>query len=104
MACDEATNEPPSEVPTGKVTVKGETSTLCKADKPVGTKLTRIGEKARKDPKLVFTSLYHHISDIDNRDARYDKLLAHKRERDRWITKEEYGKRSSVEPSGPRRV
>ena len=47
-------------------------------DKPVGTNLTRIGEKARKDPKLVFTSLYHHITDIDNLRASYDKLLAHK--------------------------
>jgi len=32
----------------------------------VSTDLTRIGKKARKDRKLVFTSLYHHISDIDN--------------------------------------
>ena len=44
----------------------------------MGTNLTRIGEKARKDPKLVFTSLYHHITDIDNLRASYDKLLAHK--------------------------
>ena len=39
----------------------------------MGTNLTRIGEKARKDPKLVFTSLYHHITDIDNLRASYDK-------------------------------
>ena len=44
----------------------------------MGTDLTRIGEKARKDPELVFTSLYHHITDIDNLRASYDKLLAHK--------------------------
>ena len=43
----------------------------------MGTDLTRIGEKARKDPELVFTSLYHHITDIDNLRASYDKLLAH---------------------------
>jgi len=32
----------------------------------VGTDLTRIGEKARKERDLVFTSLYHHICDVDN--------------------------------------
>ncbi len=44
----------------------------------MGTDLTRIGEKARKEPGLVFTSLYHHITDIDNLRASYDKLLANK--------------------------
>ena len=42
----------------------------------MGTNLTWIGEKARKDRKLVFTSLYHHISDIDNLRACYDDLPA----------------------------
>ena len=32
----------------------------------MATDLTRIGNKARQCPKLVFTSLYHHITDIDN--------------------------------------
>jgi len=32
----------------------------------VATDLTRIGNKARQCPKLVFTSLYHHITDVDN--------------------------------------
>jgi hypothetical protein len=32
----------------------------------VATDLTRIGERARKEPGLVFTSLYHHICDVDN--------------------------------------
>ena len=32
----------------------------------MSTDLTRIGEKARKEPKLVFTSLYHHVYDVDN--------------------------------------
>ena len=32
----------------------------------MGTDLTRISEQARKEPELVFTSLYHHISDVDN--------------------------------------
>ena len=58
----------------------------------MGTNLTRIGEKARKDPKLVFTSLYHHITDIDNLRASYDKLLAHKASGIDGVTKEEYGK------------
>ena len=44
----------------------------------MGTDLTRIGEKARKEPQLVFTSLYHHITDIDNLRACYDGLLANK--------------------------
>ncbi len=45
-----------------------------------------------KDPKLVFTSLYHHITDIDNLRASYDKLLAHKASGIDGVTKEEYGK------------
>ena len=32
----------------------------------MATNLTRIGNKARQCPDLVFTSLYHHITDIDN--------------------------------------
>jgi RNA-directed DNA polymerase len=32
----------------------------------VSTNLTRIGVRARANPALVFTSLYHHITDIDN--------------------------------------
>ena len=44
----------------------------------MGTDLTRIGEKARKEPGLVFTSLYHHICDVDNLRASYDTLEAKK--------------------------
>jgi hypothetical protein len=44
----------------------------------VGTDLTRIGERARKEPGLVFTSLYHHIYDVDNLRACYDTLEAKK--------------------------
>ena len=44
----------------------------------MGTDLTRIGEKARQEPRLVFTSLYHQITDVDNLRACYDKLLAYK--------------------------
>jgi RNA-directed DNA polymerase len=58
----------------------------------VGTDLTRIGEKARKEPRLVFTSLYHHITDIDNLRASYDALLANKASGTDGVTKAEYGK------------
>ena len=44
----------------------------------MGTNLKWIGEKARKEPNLVFTSLYHHITDEDNLRACYDSLNAHK--------------------------
>jgi RNA-directed DNA polymerase len=58
----------------------------------VGTDLTRIGEKARKEPGLVFTSLYHHICDVDNLRACYDTLEADKATGGDGVTKEEYGK------------
>jgi group II intron reverse transcriptase/maturase len=58
----------------------------------VGTDLTRIGEKARKEPGLVFTSLYHHIYDVDNLRACYDTLEANKATGVDGVTKEEYGK------------
>jgi group II intron reverse transcriptase/maturase len=58
----------------------------------VATDLTRISEKARKEPRLVFTSLYHHIADIDNLRACYDKLLANKASGIDGVTKAEYGK------------
>jgi hypothetical protein len=44
----------------------------------MATNLPRIGEKARKEPGLVFTSLYHHICDVDNLRACYDTLDARK--------------------------
>ena len=58
----------------------------------MGTDLTRIGEKARKEPDLVFTSLYHHISDVDNLRVCYDSLDARKATGVDGVTKEEYGK------------
>jgi RNA-directed DNA polymerase len=58
----------------------------------VATDLTRIGEKARKEPGLVFTSLYHHICDVDNLWACYDTLGANKATGVDGVTKEEYGK------------
>jgi RNA-directed DNA polymerase len=58
----------------------------------VATDLTRIGEKARKEPGLVFTSLYHHIYDVDNLRACYDALDANKATGVDGVTKEEYGR------------
>ena len=58
----------------------------------MATDLTRIGEKARREPDLVFTSLYHHICDVDNLRACYDALKAHKAVGVDGVTKEEYGK------------
>ncbi len=58
----------------------------------MATNLTRIGEKARKEPKLVFTSLYHHISDVDNLRACYETLDARKAPGVDGVTKDEYGR------------
>jgi group II intron reverse transcriptase/maturase len=58
----------------------------------VATDLTRIGEKARKEPGLVFTSLYHHIYDVDNLRACYETLDANKATGVDGVTKEEYGR------------
>jgi len=41
---------------------------------------------------LVFTNLYHHICDVDNLRACYDKLEADKATGVDGVTKEEYGK------------
>jgi RNA-directed DNA polymerase len=58
----------------------------------VATDLTRIGEKARKEPRLVFSSLYHHMCDVDNLRACYDALVAKKATGVDGVTKGEYGK------------
>jgi len=58
----------------------------------VATDLTRIGEKARRKPGLVFTDLYHHICDVDNLRACYDSLEANKATGVDGVTKKEYGK------------
>ena len=57
----------------------------------MATDLTRISEKARKEPDLVFTSLYHHIYDVDNLRACYDTLEAGKATGVDGVSKEEYG-------------
>jgi RNA-directed DNA polymerase len=57
----------------------------------MATDLTRIGEKARREPKLVFTSLYHHICDVDNLRACYDALDANKATGVDGMAKAQYG-------------
>ena len=57
----------------------------------MATDLKRISEKARKEPGLVFTSLYHHITDVDNLRACYDSLPANKATGVDGVTKKEYG-------------
>jgi len=58
----------------------------------VATDLTRIGERLRKEPGVVFSSLYHHICDLDNLRACYDTLKANKATGVDGVSKEEYGK------------
>ena len=58
----------------------------------MATNLTRIGVKARREPGLVFTSLYHHIYDVDNLRACYDALDARKATGVDGVTKAEYGR------------
>ena len=58
----------------------------------MATDLTWIGEKARKEPGLVLTSLYHHICDVDNLRACYGALEGRKATGVDGVTKEEYGK------------
>jgi group II intron reverse transcriptase/maturase len=57
----------------------------------VSTDLTRIGERARKQPDLVFTSLYHHVTDLDNLRVCYEALDGNKAVGVDGVTKERYG-------------
>lgn len=58
----------------------------------MSTELRRIGEKARSDAKLVFTSLYHHVTEVDNLRACYDALPADRAVGIDGVSKQEYGK------------
>jgi group II intron reverse transcriptase/maturase len=51
----------------------------------------RIGERARKQPDLVFTSLYHHIADVDNLRVCYHLLDKDKATGVDGVTKQQYG-------------
>jgi hypothetical protein len=50
----------------------------------MSTNLTRIGQKARGEPDLVFTSLYHHVVDVDNLRACYGQSEGLTEEPDVW--------------------
>lgn len=52
--------------------------------------LTRIGEKARKEPKTCFTSLYHYVTDEDYLHACFEELEPGKAPGIDGVTKEEY--------------
>lgn len=59
----------------------------------MSTDLVRIGQKARKAPQLVFTSLYHHVVDVDNLRVCYGTLEPHKATGLDGITKRTYGEK-----------
>ena len=54
--------------------------------------LTRIGERARKEPKLKFTSIYHFVTDKDHLRACYEGIDPGAAVGIDGVTKEEYGK------------
>jgi RNA-directed DNA polymerase len=58
----------------------------------VDTNLTRIRDKARAEPKLCFTSLYHHVTDAEHLLTCYGKIEAGKAPGIDGVSKEEYGK------------
>lgn len=53
--------------------------------------LTRIGERARREPKARFTSIYHFVTDIDHLRACYAALPADRAAGIDGVSKEEYG-------------
>ena len=57
----------------------------------MSTDLTRIGDKARQYPELVFTSLYHHVTDIGNLRACFQLLKGNKSAGIDHVSKAEYG-------------
>lgn len=57
----------------------------------MSTNLKWIGEKARTSPGVVFTSLYHHVTDVDNLRNSYKALDGHKAPGADGMTKAEYG-------------
>jgi len=58
----------------------------------MSTDLRRIGERARKEPGVIFTSLYHHVTDVDNLRACYDALPEDRAVGVDGVTKAEYGR------------
>ena len=57
----------------------------------MATHLERRGEKARNDPKLVCTTVYHHVTDVDHLRACYDALPGDRAVGVDGVTKAEYG-------------
>jgi RNA-directed DNA polymerase len=57
----------------------------------MSTNLPWIGEKARRCPDLVFTSLYHHVTDLDNLRDCFDAMPARRATGIDEITKGMYG-------------
>ena len=62
--------------------------------------LERISVKARANPDLVFTSLYHHIADIDHLRACYRMLQGNKAVGVDEVTKSSVCRRSGGESPG----
>ena len=57
----------------------------------MATNLKRIGERARKEPQCRFTSIYHHVYDVDHLRACYESLEKGKKPGVDGVTKESYG-------------
>ena len=57
----------------------------------MSTNLRWIGEKASKEPERVFTTVYHHVTDVDNLRACYDALPGERAVGVDGVTKEAYG-------------
>jgi len=98
-ASEEAANPRLSEGPHGGSTVKGETLTLCKEWERSGNGSDTDRGRGAQGAGFVFTSLYHHICDVDNLRACYDILEADKATGVDGVTKEEYGKNLEEKPS-----
>lgn len=58
----------------------------------MGTDLTRVRVYVEKHPHEVITSLYHHVTDVDNLRSCYDDLNGRKAVGIDGVTKKEYGK------------
>jgi RNA-directed DNA polymerase len=57
----------------------------------MGTDLTRIGERARKNREEKFTSLYHHVTDLENLRASWEEIEKRAAPGVDGVTKDEYG-------------
>lgn len=53
--------------------------------------LTRIGDRARRDPKTCYTSIYHYVKDVDRLRRCYQRTEGRRAPGVDGVTKEEYG-------------